>query len=71
MSRSRAHLSVVVDQVLAEANAASQRKSDESRAVKEAAAMPRTDLARDLRALADAVRNDPVDITYADLAGAL
>lgn len=71
MSRARAHLSLVVDQVVAEANAVARRRDDETRAVKEAAALPKTDLARDLRALADAVRNDSVDITYADLAGAL
>ena len=71
MNRSRNHLSLVVDEVLAEANAAASRRSGEARAVKEAAAAPRTDLARDLRALADEMRNAPIDVTYADLAGAL
>jgi hypothetical protein len=71
MSRQRAHLSVVVDEVLAEANAATRRRDDESRAIKTAAAAPRTDLARGLRTLADATRGDRDDITYADLAGAL
>lgn len=71
MSRARNHLSLVVDEVLAEANAATRRRADEARAVKEAAAAPRTDLARDLRKLADEVRNAPVDITYADLMEAL
>lgn len=71
MSRARNHLSLVVDEVLAEANAVSQRRDDESRAIKAAEAAPRTDLARGLHALAASVRNDSIDVTYADLAGAL
>lgn len=71
MSHIRNHLSLVVNEVLAEANAATQRRDGEARAIKAAAAAPRTDLARGLRALADEVRNAPVDITYDDLKGAL
>lgn len=71
MSRTRNHLSLVVDEVLAQAHAATQRRDGETRAIKEAEAAPRTDLAHDLRKLADEVRNAPVDITYDDLRGVL
>lgn len=70
MSRTN-NLSAVLDEVLSSANAASRRRADESRAIKEAAAAPRTDLARDLRALADEIRHAPIDVTYDDLARAL
>lgn len=71
MSRSRQHLSLVVDEVLAEANASTRRRNDEARAIKVAAAAPRTDMARGLRALAESLRSSNEDITYADLAGGL
>lgn len=69
---SRTHnLSAVLDEVLSSANAVSQRRAGESLAIKQAAAAPRTDLARGLRALADEIRSAPIDVTYDDLAGAL
>jgi hypothetical protein len=68
MSRGYSDLSAVLDAVLASANTVSRRQADENHAIKEAAAAPRTDLARDLRALADEVRCVPIDVTYADLA---
>jgi hypothetical protein len=71
MSRSRAHLSLVVDEVLEQAHASARRRDHEEQAIKTAAAQPRTDIARSLRALADSIRNDSVDVSYADLAGAL
>lgn len=71
MSRARGHLSLVVDEVLAEAHATSRRRAKEAQVVKEAAAQPRTELARGLRSLASAIRDDHDDITYDDLSGAL
>lgn len=71
MSRARPHLSLVVDQVVSEASAAARRREGEARAVKEAAAQPKTDLARGFRALAAELRSHSDDVTYADLAGAL
>lgn len=68
MSRGRKHLSLVVDEVLDQANAAAQRRQDESNAIKVAAAQPRTDLARGLRGLADTLRGDHDDLTYSDIA---
>lgn len=60
-------LSVVVDEVLADANAVSRRRSDETTAIKTAAAQPRTEIARGLRALAADLRSNDDSITYADL----
>lgn len=68
MSRGRNHLSLVVDEVLAEANAASQRHANEVAAIKVAEAQPRTEVARGLRALAAELRADSDPITYADIA---
>lgn len=71
MNRGRQHLSLVVDEVLEQATAATQRKTAETRAVKVAAAQPKTELGRGLRALADEARVASDDLTYADFAGAL
>ena len=68
---SRVHLSLVVDEVLAEANAATQRKTSEATAIKIAAAQPKTEMARGLRALANEVRTASDDVTYDDFMGAL
>lgn len=59
----------VVDDVLAEANAARSRREAETMAVKIAEAQPRTQLGRGLRSLADALRASTDDITYTDLGG--
>ena len=67
MSRARQHLSLVVDEVLADANAVSQRKTAEARAVKVAAAQPKTEMARGLRALANEIRTASDDVSYDDL----
>lgn len=71
MNRTHQHLSLVVDEVLAEANAASHRKTAETHAIKVAAAQPKTETARGLRALADEVRTASSDVSYDDLMGAL
>lgn len=68
MSRSRNHLSLVVDEVLAEANAVAQRRAGEVAAIKVAEAQPRTEVARGLRALAAELRADSDTVTYADIA---
>jgi hypothetical protein len=68
VSRSRPHLSLVVDEVLAEAHAVSQRRADEVAAIKVAEAQPRTEVARGLRSLAAELRADANTITYADIA---
>lgn len=65
----RSHLSLVVDEVLADARVVSRQRVDETAAIKVAAAQPRTEVARGLRALADALRSTPSSITYADLTG--
>lgn len=70
MSRARQHLSVVVDEVLADAKTASDRRHNEAHAIKVAAAQPKTAMARDLRALADDVRSMSDDVSYADFTGA-
>lgn len=67
MSRARQHLSLVVDEVLADANAVSQRKTAEASAVKVAAAQPKTEMARGLRALANEIRTASDDVSYDDL----
>lgn len=67
MSTSRNHLSLVVDEVLAEANSTSRRRADEATAIKIAAAQPRTEVARGLRALASDLRADSGALTYDDL----
>lgn len=69
MSRAHPHLSLVVDEVLAQAHASTRRRSEEARAIKEAEAQPRTDLARGLHSLASSMRTQHDDVTYADLAG--
>lgn len=63
----RNHLSLVVDEVLAEANAVSSRRTKEAAAIKIAEAQPRTEVARGLRALAANLRSTPNTITYGDL----
>jgi hypothetical protein len=68
VNRDRQHLSLVVDEVLAEANAVSQRRANETAAIKTAAAQPRTEVARELRALAADLRTDTDPVTYTDLA---
>lgn len=67
MSRDRNHLHLVVDEVLADANAVSQRRTKEAEAIKVAEAQPRTEIARGLRALAADLRSTPNSITYDDL----
>lgn len=67
MSRKHAHLSLVIDEVVADATNASQRRARETEVVKTAAAQPRTEVARGLRALAADLRANTGDITYADL----
>jgi hypothetical protein len=64
------HLSLVVDQVLADAAASSARRTGEAAAIKTAAAQPRTEVGRALRALAADLRGSTDDVTYADLPGA-
>lgn len=71
MSRARNHLSLVVDEVLADAGMASQRRDAEIQAIKVAAAAPKTDAARGLRSLADTLRAHSDDVSYDDLAGVL
>lgn len=68
MSRTRQHLSLVVDEVLAEAKTASQRRANEVAAIKVAEAQPRTEVARGLRSLASELRAGSDSITYADIA---
>jgi hypothetical protein len=68
VSNTRKHLSLVVDEVLTEANAVSARRTKEAAAIKVAEAMPRTEVARGLRALAADLRSNNDSITYADLA---
>jgi hypothetical protein len=68
VSVKRNHLSLVVDEVLTEANAVSERRTKEATAIKVAEAMPRTEVARGLRALAADLRSNTDSITYADLA---
>ena len=70
MSRSRQHLSLVVDEVLAAANDVALRKTAETHAIKVAAAQPKTEVARELRTLADTVRTASDDVSYDDLMGA-
>lgn len=67
MNRDRNHLHLVVDEVLADANAVSQRRTKEASAIKVAEAQPRTEVARGLRALAADLRSTPDSITYDDL----
>lgn len=64
------NLSLVVDEVLAEANEANRRRAGEDAAIKEAAAQPKTALARDLRALANGLRSKTNDVDFTDLTGA-
>jgi len=68
---SRKHLSLVVDEVLADANAVSQRKTAEVAAIKVAAAQPKTAMARNLRTLADEIRTTTDDVSYDDFMGVL
>lgn len=68
MSTQRSHLSLVVDEVLADANATAQRRAGEATAIKVAEAQPRTEVARGLRALAADLRASDDNVTYADLA---
>lgn len=65
--RRAADLSVVLDEVLVDANAVAQRRTSEIDAVKTAAAQPRTELGKGLRALAHDLRADANDVTYGDL----
>ena len=67
MSRERPNLSLVVDEVLADASAATRRRDAEANAIKIAEAQPRTEVARGLRALAADLRASRDDVTYADL----
>lgn len=71
MNRGYQKLANVIDEVVAEANAAAKRRDDESRAIKTAAAEPRTELGRGLRALADSVRGFEDDVSYDDFRGIL
>lgn len=59
----------VVDEALAASNQARERERAEVSAVKEAAALPRTAVGRDLMAVGAALRADIDDVTYADLEG--
>ena len=68
MKGTRNHLSVVVDEVLADAHAVAQRSTKEAEAIKVAEAQPRTEVARDLRALAADLSAKNDSITYDDLA---
>jgi hypothetical protein len=68
VSRNRNHLSLVVDEVLADATAASQRRTKEAEAIKVAEAQPRTEVARGLRTLAADLRATSNAVTYGDLA---
>lgn len=63
------HLSLVVDEVLADAATSVRRRADEVTAIKIAEAQPRTEVGRALRTLAADLRGSIDDITYADLAG--
>ena len=65
------HLSLVIDEVLSEATATSQRKIAEAQAVKVAAAQPKTEIARGFRTLADEIRNMSDVMSYDDMAGVL
>ncbi len=67
MSQTRRHLSLVVDEVLAEAKTAAQRRVDEAHAIKVAEAQPRTEVGRNLRTLAADLRSDTDHVTYDDL----
>ena len=67
MSRDHNHLSLVVDEVLADANAVAQRRTKEAAAIKVAAAQPRTEVARSLRSLAADLRSNTSTVTYDDL----
>ncbi len=59
----------VVDEALAASAHARDRSRAESSAVKEAAALPRTEVARGLQALGASLRADRDDVTYDDLGG--
>jgi hypothetical protein len=65
------HLSLVIDEVLSEADTATRRKTAEAHAIKVAASQPKTEIARGFRTLADDVRGMSDDVSYDDLAGAL
>jgi len=65
------HLSLVIDEVLADAAAVAQVKTAETNAIKVAAAQPKTEIARSFRTLADDVRNMSDDVSYDDFAGIL
>jgi len=71
MTRSRAHLSLVLDEVLAEAQSASTRKHAEVVAIKTAAALSKNETVRALRQLASDLGNDIGNVTYDDLTGVL
>jgi len=64
------HLSLVVDEVLADAATSARRRAGEVAAVKTAEAQPRTEVGRALHSLAADLRGDSGDVTYADLGGA-
>ena len=68
---SQKHLSLVVDEVLADAHTASQRKTAEATVIKVAAAQPKTEMARGLRMLANEIRTTSDDMSYDDFIGVL
>lgn len=60
-------LASVLDTVVNEAKAAAAQRATETTIVKEAAAAPRTELGKGLRALANQLRTSNDDLTYGDL----
>lgn len=62
-------ITTLVDGVLADARASSNRRTSEISAIKHAELAPRTPLARGLRSLADALRADRDIVSYDDLEG--
>lgn len=67
MAKVKAHLSLVVNEILAEAAANSRKAAGELDALKYAEALPVTDLARDCRALSEMLKASSQDVTYEDL----
>lgn len=67
--RSPIDIPTLIDGVLADARASGARRASEISAIKQAEQLPRTNLGRGLRSLANALRADRGDISYDDLKG--
>ena len=65
------HLSLVLDEVLADAASITSRKQAELSVVKTAASAPRSETAREMHALAASLRMDNDCMSYDDIKGVL